>query len=125
LVGDYIRAQNYADDALGQFIDALQANGVWDDSLIVLYGDHLGLPMFSLDRKEKQLMEEIYGREYGYTDMINVPLIIAGQGITYPRTFDQIGGQVDLLPTIANLLGISLDDQLHFGQDLFNYPYNL
>lgn len=125
LVGDYIRSQNYADDALGQFIDALQASGVWDDSLIVLYGDHLGLPIFSLDGKEKLLMEEIYGREYGYTDMINVPLIIAGQGITYPRTFNQIGGQVDLLPTIANLFGISLDDQIHFGQDIFNHPYNL
>jgi len=125
LVGDYIRAQNYADYALGQFIDELKQNGVWDDSLIIVYGDHLGLPMFSLDRKEKELMEEIYGREYGYTDMINIPLVIAGEDITYPRVFDQIGGQVDLLPTIANLMDFSVDGQLHFGQDLFNQPYNL
>lgn len=47
LVGDYIRAQNYADYALGLFIDELKQNGVWDNSLIVLYGDHRGLPIFS------------------------------------------------------------------------------
>lgn len=125
LVGDYIRSQNYADYALGQFIEALKANGVWEDSLIVVYGDHLGLPMFSLDRKEKALMEEIYGREYGYTDMINIPLVLAADGVTYPRSFDQIGGQVDLLPTIANLMDFPLEEQLHFGQDLFNQTYNL
>ncbi|GAB2723080.1 LTA synthase family protein [Paenibacillus thermoaerophilus] len=127
-VGNYIRAQNYADYALGLFIDELKRNGVWDNSLIVIYGDHFGLPIYSLDRKDQELMSEIYGREYEYKDMINIPLIIASGdgGFTFPATFRQLGGQVDLLPTIANLLGISLDDQIHFGQDLFNYTaYNL
>lgn len=124
-VGDYIRAQNYADYALGLFIDDLKERGIWDDSLIVLYGDHLGLPIYSLDRDDKELMAEIYGREYGYTDMINIPLVIASTGITEPKVFDQLGGQVDVLPTIANLLGVSLDNQIHFGQDLLNQTYNV
>jgi phosphoglycerol transferase MdoB-like AlkP superfamily enzyme len=125
LVGDYIRAQNYADHALGQFIESLKANGVWDDSLIVIYGDHLGLPIYSLDRQEKELMAEIHGREYDYTDMINIPLIVVDEDFTYPRTFRQVGGQVDVLPTLANLLDFSLEGQLHFGQDIFNQTYNL
>ncbi|RAV19885.1 LTA synthase family protein [Paenibacillus contaminans] len=124
-VGDYIRAQNYADYALGQFIDSLKQKGIWDNSLIVLYGDHLGLPIYSLDRDDKDLMEEIYGREYGYSDMINIPLIMVSPGLTQPQTFDQIGGQVDILPTVANLLGVSMNNQLHFGQDLLNQTYNL
>jgi len=124
-VGDYIRAQNYADYALGKFIEDLKQRGIWDDSLILLYGDHLGLPIYSLDRDDKQLMAEIYGREYSYTDMINIPLVVASTGITEPKVFDQLGGQVDVLPTIANLLGISLDDHIHFGQDLFNQSYNV
>nr|WP_276356772.1 LTA synthase family protein [Cohnella sp. YIM B05605] len=125
MVGDYVRAQNYADYALGQFIDTLKANGVWQNSLIVVYGDHVGLPKFSLDSKEAGLMKEIYGRDYDYSDMINIPLIIAGDGVTSPRTFDQVGGQVDVLPTVANLMGFSLDGQLHFGEDILNQPYNL
>ncbi|MFD0714830.1 LTA synthase family protein [Paenibacillus sp. GCM10027626] len=125
LVGDYLRAQSYADAALGGFISDLQARGLWDNSLIVIYGDHLGLPMYSLNSAEEQLMKEIYGRDYSYTDMINIPLIIASAGITKPAVYEQIGGQVDLFPTIANLLGISLDNQIYFGQDLFNQNYNI
>jgi lipoteichoic acid synthase len=124
MVGDYIRSQNYADYALGQFIEQLKESGVWEDSLIVLYGDHLGLPIYSLDKNEQELMAEIYGREYGYTDMINVPLVIVSQ-TTYPATFDQIGGQVDILPTVANLMGMPLTNQIHYGQDLLNQEYNL
>jgi len=119
-VGDYIRSQNYADDALGKFIEQLKQDGVWDNSLVVLYGDHLGLPIYSLDSKDKELMHEIYGRDYTSADMINIPLLIHGTGVQ-PEVNEQVGGQVDLLPTAANLLGVSMDNQLHFGQDLLNH----
>lgn len=125
MVGDYIRSQNYADYALGLFIEELKKNGVWEDSVLVLYGDHLGLPIYSLDRDDKKLMEEIYGREYASADMINVPLVIASPGVTNPQVFSQVGGQVDILPTVANLMGISLKDHIHFGQDLLNQTMNL
>ncbi|NIK71128.1 phosphoglycerol transferase MdoB-like AlkP superfamily enzyme [Paenibacillus sp. BK720] len=119
-VGDYIRAQNYADYALGLFIDDLKQRGIWDNSVIVLYGDHLGLPIYSLDRDDKELMKEIYGHDYGSAEMINIPLIISGSGITEPKVFNQLGGQVDILPTVANLFGFPLDRQIHFGQDILN-----
>lgn len=126
LVGDYIVSQNYADHVLGEFIQDLKDRGIWDESLIVLYGDHLGLPIYSLDRNEKSLMEEIYGREYAYTDMINIPFVIINPGSgSEPAVYDQLGGQVDVLPTVANLLGLPLDGQMHFGQDLLNQTYNL
>jgi len=125
LAGDYLRAQRYADEALGRFVAMLKASGVWDSSLIIIYGDHLGLPKFSLSSREEELMAAIFGREYDYADMINVPLILIGEGITYPQVFTQVGGQVDLLPTAANLLGISLDGFVYFGQDILNQTYNL
>lgn len=124
-VGDYLRSQNYADYCLGLFVEQLKESGIWDNSVIVIYGDHVGLPIYSLNREEKELMAEIYGREYTYTDMINVPLVIIAPGITQHEVFHQVGGQVDVLPTIANLVGISLDDYLHFGQDLLNHTHNL
>lgn len=124
-VGDYIRAQNYADYALGQMVDDLKQKGLWDDSMIVLYGDHMGLPIYSLDHDDKELMKEIYGHEYSYTDMLNIPLIIAGSGVQHEQIRDEIGGQSDIMPTVANLLGISMKDHIHFGQDLLNQTYNL
>jgi len=125
-VGSYLEAQHYSDYALGIFIEELKKLGLWENSLIVIYGDHLGLPMYSLDRNDEDLLEEIFGRPYTYPDMVNIPLIIISEGITYPQAYEQLGGQVDLLPTLANLLGIPLEDQIHFGQDLFNHTeYNL
>lgn len=126
LVGDYIRAQNYADYALGLFIDELKANGVWDNSVIVLYGDHRGLPIFSLEEDDKALLEEIFGHEYSERELINIPLLISSTGVTTSSVKEQIGGQVDILPTVCNLLGVPLDNHLHFGQDLLNHTaYNL
>lgn len=127
LVGDYIRAQNYADWALGQFIDKLKANGVWDNSLVVVYGDHQGLPIYSLTSGEKKLMkDDIYHRDYGVQDMMNIPLLLKLPGAEHEaRVVDQVGGQSDIFPTIANLAGISLADHIHFGQDLLNSTGNV
>lgn len=125
MVGDYLRSQNYADYALGLFIDDLKQRGIWDNSMVVIYGDHLGLPKFSLDKHGLELMSEIYGREYSYRDMLNIPLVISIPGQSEPRVLDNVGGQVDILPTVANLLGVSMGNQIHFGEDILNHGYNL
>lgn len=125
LMGDYILAQNYADYAMGQFIEGLKTSGLWDDSLIVFYGDHQGLPIYTLSGEEKEWMEELIGHEYGYTDMFNVPFIVHSPGADLPAELDKTGGQIDILPTVANLLGVPLQDQLHFGEDLLNEQLNL
>ncbi|MEK4363389.1 LTA synthase family protein [Paenibacillus sp. FSL M8-0212] len=125
LPGDYLISQHYADQAVGQLIAGLKERGLWENSLFVLYGDHLGLPIYSLDREDKVVMKELYGREYTSADMINIPLIISAPGVTPGVQLEQIGGQVDILPTIAGLTGVSLKDQLHFGQDLLREGGNL
>lgn len=125
LLGDYIRAQNYADFAMGQFLEVLKTSGLWDDSLIVFYGDHQGVPMYTLGSKERDMMEELLGHEYGYTDMFNIPFIVHSPSIDLPEKIDLTGGQIDILPTVANLLGVSVQNQLHFGEDLMNQQTNL
>nr|WP_235775275.1 LTA synthase family protein [Paenibacillus sinensis] len=124
-VGDYVRDQNYADYAFGQFVQELKDAGLWDNSVIMIYGDHMGLPIYSLDSDDKELMTEIYGHDYGYANMTNIPLIIHGVTGAQPQTLDQVGGEIDILPTAANLLGVSTDNHLHFGQDILNQTYNL
>lgn len=124
IVGDYIQAQNYTDYTLGLFIEKLKKNGLWDQSVILIYGDHLGLPLYSLVDHEKALMEEIYGRPYYFSEMLNIPLLVIAPG-TQGSIQPQTGGQVDLFPTVANLLGISLKEHIHFGQDILNAKSNL
>lgn len=124
-VGDYIQAQNYTDYALGLFLDKLKASHLWENSLFVVYGDHMGLPIYSLANKDDDLLHEMLGKNYSLSQMLNIPLLVVAPGSTEPAVLTQAGGQADLLPTIANLLGISLDNQLHFGQDLINSTMNL
>ncbi|WP_150267252.1 LTA synthase family protein [Paenibacillus tepidiphilus] len=125
LLGNYLYAQNYADYAMGQFLDQLKASGLWDDSVVVFYGDHQGVPMYTLDSAEKELMASLVGHEYGYTDMFNIPFIVHSPSGRLPAVMSGTGGQIDILPTVANLLGVSTENQLHFGQDLFNQESNL
>ena len=124
-VGDYIRSQNYADFALGQFVDRLKASGLWERSLIVIYGDHMGMPIYSLTKEDKKLLEGLLGRPYDYTDMLNIPLIVLAPGALEPQVLPQLGGQSDIMPTVANLAGVPLDDTVTFGQDLLNASSNL
>jgi len=125
LVGDYLQAQHYADAALGQFVDLLKSSGLWENSVIVIYGDHMGLPIYSLSEHENNLMAGITGRPYRPAEMMNIPLILSVPGIEGPLRMNETGGQVDIFPTVANLLGISMRQQVYFGQDLLNQADNL
>ncbi|MCM3749653.1 LTA synthase family protein [Paenibacillus pasadenensis] len=124
-VGDYLRAQNYADYALGQLIQELKDAGLWENSMLVIYGDHMGLPIYSLSDEDLKLLETITGRAYDSSQMLNIPLIVTAPGALMPSVETTVGGQSDIMPTIANLTGLKLDGQLHFGQDLLNERSNL
>jgi lipoteichoic acid synthase len=124
-LGDYIQAQNYTDYSLGLFFDKLKALHLWENSLFIIYGDHMGLPIYSLSDTDDELLHEMLGKNYSLSQMLNIPLLIVAPGITKPAVLNQVGGQADILPTVANLVGISLDNQLHFGQDIINTTTNL
>jgi lipoteichoic acid synthase len=124
-VGDYLRSQNYADYALGQFVGELKQRGLWDNSLLVIYGDHMGVPIYSMTKTDRTLMEEMTGASYDYTRMLNIPLILMAPGALQPQQVSVVGGQSDIMPTVANLAGISIEQTPHFGQDLLNTASNL
>lgn len=120
-IGNYLTATHYADYALGKFIDGLKQKGIWNDSIIAIYGDHSGYHPKPEDTKDKELIKKLLGHPYGLVDRFNIPLLIHIPG-DYKKEFTHVGGQIDIMPTITNLLGIELQDQIHFGQDLLNYP---
>lgn len=124
-VGDYLRSQHYADTALGVFVGEMKAAGLWENSLIVIYGDHMGMPVYSLTKEDRSLLKELLGRPYGYYDMLRVPLLIIAPGALEPQTIGTVGGHSDIMPTVANLAGVRLDGSVVFGQDLLNYGSNL
>ncbi len=114
----YLQTAYYTDEAIGEFIEALKTNDLYEDSIIVLYGDHHGL---NKDMDDNEIyMGRYLGHDYDYDEMFNVPLIIhiPGSGIT--RTISTVGGQIDIFPTVANLMDIDVSNNYILGQDLVN-----
>jgi lipoteichoic acid synthase len=126
LIGKYIQAAHYADYALGQFILNLKDQEMWDTATLLINGDHFGYSATSNDEEELQLAAELLGIEkYTRVEMFNIPLVIRVAGHDQPEVVETIGGQVDFLPTLANLMGLPLHDKIYFGQDLLNHSSNL
>lgn len=123
--GNYIQSEHYADEALGVLINKMKESGIWDNSVLVIYGDHMGLPVYSLDDTDRELLETVLGKPYSYSSMLNIPLLVVAPGLLEPEVRTQTAGQIDIMPTIANLAGLSLKDDIYFGQDLLNHTSNL
>ncbi len=119
LMGDYITSENYTDFALGKFITQLKADGVWDDSIIVIYGDHTSMNENRLSGKDARAARQLLGRPYSAADRQRVPLIIHLPGQTEPQVVTATAGQVDIMPTIADLVGLDLRSAPHMGRSLF------
>ncbi len=117
IVGNYLNSAAYTDYSVGIFIDELKDAGLYDNSVFVIYGDHVGLTHTDeIDASMKRLL----GHGYGYEDMMNVPLIIHMPDETYDihETCDTAGGQTDLLPTLAYLFGFESLDTLYTGHNI-------
>ncbi|MBC7961181.1 MAG: LTA synthase family protein [Vallitaleaceae bacterium] len=116
--GNYMQGVHYSDQALGQFIESLKANGLYEDSVIVLYGDHYALNC-KLDEIHTR-MSEYLGYDYSFDEMLKIPLMIhiPGEDITSRKHIS--GGQIDFLPTIANIMGVEIKNSYIVGRDLLN-----
>jgi len=115
-IGNYIKAASYADKCLGEFIDNLKKRGLFNNSLLVLYGDHSAVPK----HQAGELMEflDISYSEIEWAKLQKVPLIIHYPGLRNGEVESITGGQIDIFPTIANLLGF--DTPFAIGKDLLN-----
>lgn len=116
-VDNYFQTARYADEALEQFFDYLKESGLYDNSVIIMYGDHYGI-----SENHKKAMEQVLGIEitpFETAGLQRVPLFIRIPGVN-GGIMHQYAGQIDVLPTLLHLLGIDTKDYIHFGTDLFS-----
>jgi len=116
LVGDYLKAINYADRALGMFVEELKLRGLYDDTLLVIYGDHSAIPR---DHSADLLKYfNIKDTDCNWIKLQKVPFIIHCPGLEKGKAVTVTGGEIDILPTVANLMGF--DAPYAMGKDLLN-----
>ncbi|MDX5366131.1 MAG: sulfatase-like hydrolase/transferase, partial [Alphaproteobacteria bacterium] len=92
------------DKWFGRILDEIDANNLWDDTLVILCTDHghyLG---------EK----DIWGKPGVpvYEPLGHIPLMIAHPGIA-PGTCDALTTSVDLFATLADLFGVEVRQRTH------------
>ena len=121
-VDDYFQTARYADEALEQFFHYLKESGLYDNSMIIMYGDHYGISQNHDDAMEKVLEKEVTPF-VSKSELQRVPFFIRVPGMEggIRHTY---GGQIDILPTILHLLGKETKDYIHFGTDLLSDEHN-
>ncbi len=91
----------YADYALGRFLDALQRQPYFRDTLLVIVADHGA---------------RVYGREDIPLPTYSIPFMIYSPGHVAPGIVDTPVSQIDVAPTVLGLLDFSYDSTF-FGRD--------
>ncbi len=103
LISQYDGALAYLDSQLRPLLDSLRDRGLYDDSLIIMMGDH-GESM-----GEKRFIG------HGLTvfqNQVHVPLLIKYPGQREGKVIDEVVSQVDLLPTLLAAAGIETNQKL-------------
>ena len=97
---DYMTMANYTDHALGILLRYLRSRPDWRETMVVIVGDHEGL---ASDRADIRRSAE--GRRVVSTGQYT-PFIVLNSPVA--MHYDGVLGQVDMYPTILNLM--HLDD---------------
>lgn len=116
LFGLYLQAMNYADRAIGEFIEQLDEAGLYENSIIAIYGDHYALA--NTDPENSTRVAALTDGQYSIFDVFNVPFIVNVPGMGFAETKTVAGGHIDVMPTLLCLLGIENDKTVMFGQNL-------
>ncbi|MBI4712578.1 MAG: sulfatase-like hydrolase/transferase [Planctomycetes bacterium] len=84
------RVIRYSDYSLQRFFETTKDKSWFKDTIFIITGDHTN-----------------YARGNNFHSYFHIPLLIYGPGIIAPQRIDTIGAQVDMMPTILDLLQIS------------------
>lgn len=133
-IGNYLKSYHYADTALEAFVRGMDEEGLLDNAVLVIYGDH-----------HAKITKEDYEKLYNYNkeldtyytnedpDYVKIdtvfnkqlkrtPFIIWSKDYDLAKEIDTPMGMVDALPTISNMFGVFNPYQL--GTDIMSVENN-
>ncbi|WP_367366958.1 LTA synthase family protein [Leuconostoc pseudomesenteroides] len=120
-VDGYVQTAHYLDQSFGELMAYLKKVGLYNNSVFVLYGDHYGI-----SENHQPAIAQLLGKDkvtnYDLANFQKVPFMIHATGLKggIDHTY---GGEIDMMPTLLDLLGVPDDDMTMFGQDMLSSDY--
>ncbi len=133
-LGNYLKSVHYADKAFGEFVENMKKEGLWENTVLVVYGDHdARLPkkdfirMYNYDKETNGILakeDENYFDFDSYQYELNrkTPFIIWTQERQMKKTVHNVMGMYDVQPTLGNMFGFT--NQYALGHDIFDIKGN-
>ena len=115
--GNYLESVNYADYAFGVFINLLKEKGLYDDTVILVYGDHNGMNMYN-----EEMIDFLQALDPNLNDVeikLNYTRVLCGlktPGV-HIDSIDKVTNKLDIKPTLTYLAGI--EDGFSLGTNMF------
>lgn len=115
-VDGYVQTAHYLDEAIGELMSYLKKSGLEKNALIMLYGDHYGISG-NHHKASAQLLNKDSFNNFDNLQFQRVPLMFHMPGLKggINHTY---GGEIDVRPTLFNLLGINDQNMIQFGHSL-------
>ena len=104
--GNYLEAVNYADYAFGVFLEELKKEDLYDDTAILVFGDHNGLSMY-----QEEMMDFLKQKNPNLDDIdLKLNYIRVACGFKIPgiekQKIEKTVSKLDIKPTLTYLAGI-------------------
>jgi arylsulfatase A-like enzyme len=108
----YAYLNQQVDAQILKVLEALDANGLTEDTIVLRTSDHGELAM-----SHGRMRQKFYNV---YRESLSVPLIVSNPRLfSHPQTTDALASLVDVLPTLATIGGVPEPQQYGFkGRDL-------
>ncbi|MFT8543885.1 MAG: LTA synthase family protein [Leuconostoc falkenbergense] len=120
-VDGYVQTAHYLDQSFGELMTYLKKVGLYNNSVFVLYGDHYGI-----SENHQPAIAQLLGKDkitnYDLANFQKVPFMIHATGLKggINHTY---GGEIDMMPTLLDVLGVPDDGMTMFGQDMLSSNY--
>lgn len=114
----YFQTVRYMDESVKMLFEDLKEKGLYENSVIVMYGDHYGI-----SENHNEAMAQYLGKEitpFESAQLQRVPLFIHVPGSDKGEVMDEVSGQIDIRPTLLHMLGKETSKDMQLGADVFS-----
>lgn len=115
-VSRYFSKLTVLDNALGIMLNKLEESNELENTVIVLLADHYPYGL------KADYLKEFINHELDDYEREKTPFVIYNPSME-SKTFNEYTSYINLIPTLANLMGINYDPRLYMGTDLLSDSY--